>query len=312
MTERWFCTDDGRRLEVVTGFRAEVLGAVRQHTPRETWTVEEYRQATRKRIARAEHVIRRLRDGNAELAGARVLEIGTGSGLDSVRLAMEGVHLAVGIDRDLVLFRHSARGRLVRRLARRTFDRLGLGRDIDAALAGLPVRLAAMRADWLAFPDDSFDVVWSRTALEHIRPLDRALAEMARVLRPGGLAYHAIDPYFWVRGCHRKGVLDIPWAHARLTPAEIERFHAQDNSRARAARLRGYLEELNHLTVEDWRSAVQRAGFELIDWRVARFPWVRDLLRRYPAAAEHLLPGVSLDDLTSCHIEVLLRAPNPA
>ncbi|MCA1690325.1 MAG: class I SAM-dependent methyltransferase, partial [Actinobacteria bacterium] len=260
MTDRWFCADDGRRLEVVPGFRAEVLDAVRQHTPRETWAPADYRLAARKRIARAEHVLSRLCDAGAALAGARVLEVGAGSGLDSVRIAIEGVELAVGIDRELALFGRGSRARLVRRLARRTLARLDLGRDIEAALASVPVRLAAMRADWLAFPDDTFDIVWSRTALEHVRPLDASLAEIARVLRPGGFAYHAIDPYFWVRGCHRKGVVDIPWAHARLTTAEIERFHARDNSRARAARLRAYLEDLNHLTCADWKAALERAG----------------------------------------------------
>jgi len=309
VSDRWFCTDDGRRLKVVPGFRAEVLDAVQQHTPRETWSVNEYRNASRKRIARAEHVLTRLRSAGAELAGARVLEVGTGSGLDSIRLAMEDVELAVGIDHDLVLFGRGTRARLTRRLARRTLNRLGLGRDIDAALAAVPIRLAAMSADRLAFPDDTFDIVWSRTALEHVRPLTASLAEIARVLRPGGLAYHAIDPYFWARGCHRKGVVDIPWAHARLTPAEIERFHAEDHSKARAARLRSYLEGLNQLTCAGWKAALVRAGLELIDWKVMRFPWVDELLARYPDAAEDLLPGVSPADLTGCHIEVLLRAP---
>ena len=45
-----------------------------------------------------------------------------------------------------------------------------------------------MRAEELAFPDDSFDAVVSVHAIEHIPDLAGAFAEMARVLRPGGRA----------------------------------------------------------------------------------------------------------------------------
>lgn len=59
------------------------------------------------------------------------------------------------------------------------------------AATSLPnVRFLAMDATALDFPDDEFDVVVSSMATHHIRQWDRALSEMARVLRPGGyLAY---------------------------------------------------------------------------------------------------------------------------
>ncbi len=38
----------------------------------------------------------------------------------------------------------------------------------------------------LTFPDDSFDVVITEDVLEHVRYPERAFAEIARVLRPGG------------------------------------------------------------------------------------------------------------------------------
>jgi SAM-dependent methyltransferase len=43
---------------------------------------------------------------------------------------------------------------------------------------------AAMQA--LPFRDDAFDVVWCRDVIEVVEPLDAAVAEAARVLRPGG------------------------------------------------------------------------------------------------------------------------------
>ncbi len=38
----------------------------------------------------------------------------------------------------------------------------------------------------LPFPDHSFDIVYSRQVLEHVRHPDRVVAELHRVLRPGG------------------------------------------------------------------------------------------------------------------------------
>lgn len=39
----------------------------------------------------------------------------------------------------------------------------------------------------LTFPDDSFDLVITSEVLEHVADLDRAMAEIRRVLKPGGL-----------------------------------------------------------------------------------------------------------------------------
>lgn len=49
-----------------------------------------------------------------------------------------------------------------------------------------PARLLHMDAQRLAFGDDRFDMVYSFHALEHMADPFQALAEMRRVLRPGG------------------------------------------------------------------------------------------------------------------------------
>src|SRR5579871_4867054 len=44
----------------------------------------------------------------------------------------------------------------------------------------------------LPFPDRAFDVVIASHSLEHIDPLDAALQEIGRVIRPGGSMYVAV------------------------------------------------------------------------------------------------------------------------
>lgn len=44
-------------------------------------------------------------------------------------------------------------------------------------------------AELLPFPDESFSFVFTIAALEHVPRADQAIAEVARVLKPGGIAY---------------------------------------------------------------------------------------------------------------------------
>lgn len=82
------------------------------------------------------------------------------------------------------------RGHLTRRLADRDIDVVGIDINPRAAEIAGTDRVLTMRAESLDFPDESFDFVLSVHALEHIPALERALAEMGRVLRRGRTALH--------------------------------------------------------------------------------------------------------------------------
>lgn len=90
--------------------------------------------------------------------GGTVLEVGCGTGLVMQRVAGFAAHVT-GID--------VSPGMLARARER-----------------GLDVREGSATA--LPFPDASFDVVYSFKVLAHVDPVEPALAEMARVTRPGG------------------------------------------------------------------------------------------------------------------------------
>jgi SAM-dependent methyltransferase len=103
-----------------------------------------------------------LRDGPVE--GRRVLEVGAGSGRDTLELARAGA-------RAVVLDYSPASLALVRRQAREQ---------------GLAVDL--VRADALAMPfrDGTFDVIFHQGLLEHFRDPRPLLAENARTVARGG------------------------------------------------------------------------------------------------------------------------------
>jgi SAM-dependent methyltransferase len=68
----------------------------------------------------------------------------------------------------------------------------------------------------LPFDDDSFDVVISDQVFEHVVPLESAVAEIDRVLKPGGRSYHHIPTLRVLR----EGHIGIPLSH-RLPPGDL-------------------------------------------------------------------------------------------
>jgi SAM-dependent methyltransferase len=101
-----------------------------------------------------------------DLRGDRLLDIGCGDGAYTMRLAgrfrqVDAIDIQPG---PLALFADRIAG------------------TAEAA----QITIAEMSGDKLDFPDETFDLVTSIEVLEHITELDQALAEICRVLKPGG------------------------------------------------------------------------------------------------------------------------------
>jgi SAM-dependent methyltransferase len=114
-----------------------------------------------------------------------VLEIGVGMGADHLEWAKALPRSLAGID-------------ITDRAISFTADRLGL--------YGLSSDLRVADAENLPFPDESFDIVYSYGVLHHSPDTARAIQEVHRVLRPGGLAkimiYHSrslVGYMLWLR-----------------------------------------------------------------------------------------------------------------
>ncbi len=104
-----------------------------------------------------------------ELRGKKALDIAVGSGWSAVTLAEQGVE-TYGIDLTEEAIRMTAR---------------------HAELKGVKLELKQMDAQHLEFPDNYFDYVQAWGCLMHMPDTERAIAEILRVLKPGGrfLAY---------------------------------------------------------------------------------------------------------------------------
>jgi SAM-dependent methyltransferase len=139
-------------------------------------------------------------------AGAQVLEVGCGPGHLSIRLARQHGLEVTGLDLDPAMIAR----------ARANADRPG---NSDHRRPSFLVGDVAT----LAFPDGSFDLVVSTLSMHHWADPTAGLAEIGRVLRPGGRALvwdfrPGVRPHpFGPRHAH----LPDPVDHARGAPLRV-------------------------------------------------------------------------------------------
>lgn len=115
----------------------------------------------------------------------------------------------------------------------------------------------------------SVDVVVSWEVLEHITNPDEAFKQMARVLKPGGFAFHEYNPFFSVDGGHSLCTLDFPWGHARLSDEDFERYLDEFRPEQKDVSLSFFKNNLNRMTLAQLKQGLINNGLEL----VSVIPW---------------------------------------
>ena len=128
----------------------------------------------------------------ADLQGKRILEVGCGAGSHSALFAYHGANMT---SLDL------------------SYERAYSTQKKFALLGDAAADCTALQGDGesLPFADDTFDIVYSNGVLHHSPDTDAAIAELLRVLKPGGLAivmlYCKSSINYWVTLWFGYGVL---------------------------------------------------------------------------------------------------------
>lgn len=174
------------------------------------------------------------------------------------------------------------------------------GFDQRALDAGVDLR--QMDAEALELADASVDVAFSFNAFEHFPHPDRVLAELARVVRPGGLVYMDFGPlYMSPFGEHAYRSIPVPYCHI-LWPGDVLNDYARRHG----------VPEIDFAHVNRWRIGQfrQLTTESAADWTVLQSQESLDLnhldlIRRYPgrfrAETSHF------EDLIVKHVRLLLQ-----
>jgi SAM-dependent methyltransferase len=249
----------------------------------------------------------------APVSGRKMLEVGPGQQL--VQLAYFAMrNEVVGIDLDVILQYLNLRGcmRMIRkngwlRTCKTVARKIALidykmRRELASQLRlrKMPVlRVLQMDAARMDFPNDQFDVVFSRAVFEHLPDPGAVISEMHRVLKPGGVMFIILHLFTSDSGCHDARILagkrgELPfWAHLRPEHQNA----VMSNS------------YLNKLRLADWRDILQSRmpGSEVVALRDAQ-DLERQELQRLRSLGH--LAAYSDEELLSVTVEVGWRKPS--
>lgn len=113
------------------------------------------------------------------------------------------------------------------------------------------IEFRLMDVHQLDFPDESFDVVATRFAAHHFRDINAALAEMTRVLKPGGKMY----------------ILDCSVIDGNMTESVINHIELlRDSSHKCSYSPRQWEQLLKELPLEIEHMELQMAEYQLPEW----------------------------------------------
>jgi ubiquinone/menaquinone biosynthesis C-methylase UbiE len=202
--------------------------------------------------------------GFAEGLGKHVLEIGVGMGADHLQWAKSEPRSLSGID---------LTPRAIE-LTRARLDAYGFASSLECG-----------DAEHLPFPDDSFDIVYSWGVLHHSPDTPRAVAEVYRVLRPGGIArimiYHrwSITGYLlWLRYGTLKG-LGLSDVYARYLESSGTKAYTIDEAKQMFARFDN-VSARSQLSFGDLLEGAVGQRHEGPLLRLAKRVWPRAIIRR--------------------------------
>lgn len=184
-----------------------------------------------------------------------VLDVGCGAGGKSLYYLTKGAKQVIGID---VVEKYKAESE-------------NLARELGLDGFSFFVQDAA-KTD---FPDNFVDTIIMNDAMEHVAEPEKVLAEMKRILKPGGRLYVNFPPYNHPYGAHLSDVIGIPWVQAFFSDKTLIEGYKdlvadKEDGKDRISFRIGlneageeYFSYLNKMSIKRFQKLSQNSGFRI-------------------------------------------------
>ena len=211
--------------------------------------------------------------------GKTVLDVGCGAGGKTMYYASLGVEKIVGMD-IVAHFKEESEA-----LARE----LGYADKFE---------FVAADAANTGFPDASFDTVIMNDAMEHVARPDLVLAEVGRILKPGGRLYVNFPPINHPFGAHLSDLIGIPWVHlffsedtlvagykelCQTVPDGADRISYRISTNGEG---KEYFSYINHMSIKRFRSLRDASGLTPVYYREVPLRNFLKPLAKFPLTKE--------------------------
>jgi ubiquinone/menaquinone biosynthesis C-methylase UbiE len=200
--------------------------------------------------AAVDEAIQELHGSGVATEGRELLDVGCGDGIISLGLLRRG-RLGrvtgmdiVDVDREFLAAEATRNG-------------------VAPLAADEPLTFVRSEPDQAPFPDESFDLATAWSVFEHVTEPRPLLADLLRVLRPGGVLFLQVWPlWFSEHGSHLWPFFDETFVHLTRSPEEIRAgLGAALGDERLAESMYDLYESCNRHTVDDIQSALLDSGF---------------------------------------------------
>ena len=160
------------------------------------------------------------------------------------------------------------------------------------------------------FNENSIDIIYSASVLEHIQSLDKAFKECYRILKPGGIMIHSYHPFYSYNGGHALCIPDYPWGHILLKKNEYKKYLKRYRPYESDTAIK-YLEKA--LSYENSQKNVQLkllcSGFHILNWRnlPTKHNNIKDLSSEIILECLKINKELSIEDLITQNINFIAK-----
>ncbi|MBT3604120.1 MAG: class I SAM-dependent methyltransferase [Candidatus Latescibacteria bacterium] len=163
------------------------------------------------------------------------------------------------------------------------------------------------------FDDETFDVIYSASVLEHITDIPNALTEMFRLLKPNGVLIHKYHPFYCPSGGHTLGIPDTPWGHCQLTHTDYVNY-IEDQRPFEADYTKPWLSKAltRDYPISRMQHALAQANFKITYWQETPTTEqnLADLTPQIQWTCFQTNPQIGLSDLITESIMFVAQKPN--